>query len=855
MIDPLDFENRHLIEKLERKRKLAFLVLLLEQASLRLWRVFFWALLFCALWMLQIPSFFGAPGAVAALATFLGGCVFLYLKDVRYFEWPGRKIVDRRLEQSSNLHHRPITGLQDSLSNPEKAETRTLWESGKSRMLAALGQLKSPRPGAFAAKKDPYALRLGVIMLFIIGLMISGPRWDERIWNGLTPISPSFSFKKAEGINLWITPPEYTGIAQIVLEGSGNKSEPLKIPAGSKIKVRVAGGLGRPSLKAGETTLPLERLGDDSYGLEIEAPEATRLAIRQMFIVRSAWNYTLIPDSPPAIESKGTPEILHNGQIKFPLAVTDDYGVKDITLSMKLDPSVTEAPLGEPFSETRSVISPPGISFEFQPIYDLTPHTWSGLPVIIELSITDHIGQRAALPPIKITLPERAFHHPVAKALIEERKILARHPVESSQDMARRVEEFLYRPSAFRDNIVVFLAIRSAASRLFYTPSEETAKAVIKLLWDTALTIEDGNLSLAARNLREAQKALEKALDNPEISDQEISMLMNDLRSAMAEYLTELQRELQKRMTEDGGPQMIPPEMLSSLLDPEALSSFLDQMESQMMSGDKKSAREMLAQLQRMMDSMDPSMATPLPEDVQMMMEGVSELQELIDRQQELLDRTKGQMEVTGTLQKKKQGYGDTLDPNMSLFEKWGIEMGDVPPPPTMDPNKAPKGITINTQGNKTEQEALRVILGKLMLEAGEALGEIPENMGLAEQEMRLSSDALGQNEPGLSIPHQEKAIEHLKESSEQLSQQLMARIQQMTGLSLNGGMKLDPLGRPYGENGDRPGPFPGSRVKIPDEAQRKNVEQILRLLRRRSGELDRPDQELDYYRRLLRQF
>ncbi len=332
-------------------------------------------------------------------------------------------------------------------------------------------------------------------------------------------------------------------------------------------------------------------------------------------------------------------------------------------------------------------------------------------------------------------------------------------------------------------------------------------------------------------------------------------MLMNDLRSAMAEYLTELQRELQKRMTEDGGPQMIPPEMLSSLLDPEALSSFLDQMESQMMSGDKKSAREMLAQLQRMMDSMDPSMATPLPEDVQMMMEGVSELQELIDRQQELLDRTKGQMEVTGTLQKKKQGYGDTLDPNMSLFEKWGIEMGDVPPPPTMDPNKAPKGITINTQGNKTEQEALRVILGKLMLEAGEALGEIPENMGLAEQEMRLSSDALGQNEPGLSIPHQEKAIEHLKESSEQLSQQLMARIQQMTGLSLNGGMKLDPLGRPYGENGDRPGPFPGSRVKIPDEAQRKNVEQILRLLRRRSGELDRPDQELDYYRRLLRQF
>ncbi|GJL84596.1 MAG: membrane protein [Micavibrio sp.] len=856
MIDPLDFENRHLIDKLGRKRKTALLVMLFEQASLHCWRLFFWALLFCALWMIQIPAFFGSPGAVITLVVFFIGCIYLYKKDLRRFQWPSKKEIDRRLEKASNLKHRPISGLQDDLSNPAKYETRTLWEDSKTHMLAALARLKTPHPKAFTAKKDPYAIRLGIVLLFIIGLSVSGPRWDERIWNGLTPVSYTMDFKKADGISLWVTPPEYTGMSQIILEGSGKKQEIVKIPVGSQVKIRVTGGLGHPALKIGETTTPLEHLGDDSYGLETEVPEGVQFTIKQMFITRSSWNYKLIPDTPPVIEAKTPHEILQNGQIRFPLTVTDDYSVKDITMTMTLDEVVSEAPIGEPVTETRSVVSPAGATFDIQPVYDLTPHSWAGLPVVIRLSITDHIGQNASLPPIKMTLPEREFQHPVAKALIDTRKKLAWEPVKTSRELARSIEIFLARPSAFGNDFVVFLAIRAASSRLFHSPSKETAKAVIALLWDTALRIEDGNLTLAARNLRDAQNALENALKNSGTTDQEIAQLMNELRSAMAEYLMELQKELQKRMAQGDNVPMIPPEMLSSMIDPEALSSFLDQMESQMMSGDKNAAQEMLSQLQRMLDMMNPSMATPLPMDMQMMMEGVNELQELIDRQQELLDQTKGQMEITGVLQQKGRSYGETLEPNMSLFDKWGLAMEDMPPPPSFDQEGKTKELTINTQSNKVEQEALRFILGQLMLEAGEALDDIPEGMGLAEQEMRLSSEELGANKPGLSIPHQEKAIEHLKESMEQLSQQLMARIQQMTGMAMSGGgMKMDPLGRPYGGDGEKPGLFPGSRVKIPNEAERKRVEEILRLLRRRSGELGRPDYELDYYRRLLRQF
>jgi hypothetical protein len=179
--------------------------------------------------------------------------------------------------------------------------------------------------------------------------------------------------------------------------------------------------------------------------------------------------------------------------------------------------------------------------------------------------------------------------------------------------------------------------------------------------------------------------------------------------------------------------------------------------------------------------------------------------------------------------------------------------MDDMPPAP--EAPAEPPSIVMNTSQHRTEQEALRIMLGTLMQEAGEVLVEIPENMGLAEQEMRGSSAALGENNPAGSIPHQEKALEHLQQAQKQLSQQFAARLQQMTGLSMmGGGMKFDPLGRPYGGDGKRNGLF-GSPVKIPDEAERKKAQEILKLLRRRSGELERPDEELDYYKRLLRQF
>ena len=125
--------------------------------------------------------------------------------------------------------------------------------------------------------------------------------------------------------------------------------------------------------------------------------------------------------------------------------------------------------------------------------------------------------------------------------------------------------------------------------------------------------------------------------------------------------------------------------------------------------------------------------------------------------------------------------------------------------------------------------------------------------MGLAEQEMRSSAAMLGNNDPSLSAPHQEKAIKYLQDSMQQMSQQMAQMMKQMMMMAMGPG-KMDPLGRPL-EEGKGPSWLPGSQVKIPDEAERKRVQEIQKLLRDRSGELERPDYELDYFRRLLKQF
>lgn len=261
-------------------------------------------------------------------------------------------------------------------------------------------------------------------------------------------------------------------------------------------------------------------------------------------------------------------------------------------------------------------MSAPGKELKVQPIYDLTGHTWAGLPVIFEFSVKDHKGQTASVEPVKMTLPERTFKHPVAKLLIALRKKLAWSTGRDFNDIAANLEAILQAPDLFHNDMVVYLAIKTASARLTYAKItepeevEKTATDLIALLWETALSIEDGNLSVAMRDLRQAQKELEDALRDPNTSEEEIARLMDNLRESMMQYYIELSREMEKRMQE-GEETLRSTRRTGKMINPERLSDMMDQMESELQSGNRDSAKELLSQLQNMLDLMDPSMDAP----------------------------------------------------------------------------------------------------------------------------------------------------------------------------------------------------------------------------------------------------
>ena len=250
MHDPHDYKMRPFFEKLRRRRLAAGFVVALENASLSLWRLLFWGLFFAGLWLLEIPAMFGRFGPGVFLAAFAGGLILFALRDLRTFRWPDRRAIDRRLETDSKLPHRPLEVLEDRLANPYTPPARHLWDKARSRSLDLIAALRTPRPRPLIAQNDRYALRIAVLLLLVMGLTVAGPEGPQRIKAGLVPYNFLQETAHGAAITLWITPPAYTRLPRIVLEGRGAADKPLSVPAGSQFKLRVTNGIGHQQLKA-----------------------------------------------------------------------------------------------------------------------------------------------------------------------------------------------------------------------------------------------------------------------------------------------------------------------------------------------------------------------------------------------------------------------------------------------------------------------------------------------------------------------------------------------------------------------------------------------------------------------------
>jgi uncharacterized protein (TIGR02302 family) len=448
---------------------------------------------------------------------------------------------------------------------------------------------------------------------------------------------------------------------------------------------------------------------------------------------------------------------------------------------------------------------------------DLTAHPWAGTRVRLTLAATDEAGQEGRSAPVELTLPSRHFANPIAAALVEQRGRLAQD-ANAAVGVADALDALTMLPDKGMDNFGAYLAVRSAYYRLVDARDDDDLRGVVDYLWSIALGLEDGDLSLAAQALRDAQDALRQALEQ-NAPDDEIAKLTAELRDAMNKFMQALADQAARN-----------PEMARTPIDPNArtvrqedLEKMIDRIEELARTGAKDAARQLLSQLQNMMENMQAGQPMMGDQQGQQMMDSLNQLGDMIRRQQELMDRT---------FQAQRGQNGDPSE--------------DGKPMTRQELEQALKDLQ---QGQQDLAKRLQQLTEQM-----ESMG-MPQNgkLGQAGEAMGRAGEALGGRNPGAAVGEQGTALDQLRQGAQSLSQQLANRGQGMgQGNGVRNGSSGLPNEDPLGRAQRNTGPDLGSSVKVPDEIDTQRAREILDAIRRRLGEGGRPEIERDYLERLL---
>ena len=815
------------------------------------------------------------------LAAIVIGILYALYLGIKSLALPGVTAARRRIESKSGLIHRPLSMLRDQLATGKNdPQSRALWQLHRLRTIEKIRGLRVGLPSPKLAHHDPLALRGALLVLLIIGITIAWGDGFNRIARALMPGVGS-ALNGPAVVDIWITPPAHTRLAPIFLNAGKQKPDVRKkskpapllisggsqkdafstkggpqrvsIPEGSTILAQLAGGWGTPRIVLGTIDALFKPVADGTYKVTRKiAPgnraDKTRLTIRQGGSEIASWPVRIIPDQSPIIRFADDPGQSGRGALSIKIEGSDDYGIAKAKLYIRrlriglekdedtnkdtnkdgkdqkpepetIDPE-TEAALKKLNAphELALTLASNARAISETSFHDLTAHPWAGLEVSLQIIARDGANQPGATDSLTTVLPERYFRHPVARALVLLRKRLIFDP-RSREDVVDEFIKLATIPGSFGDDTVTFLAIQSMARTLVYDPGLAVLSEIQKLMWDTALHLEDGKLSMAERRLREIQKKLMEALKK-KAGNAEIQKLMRELQQAMAEFLKEMMKGMKNL------PNMAQPfnNPNAQSLTPRDLQRLLDRAKELAMTGNLDAARQLLSMLRKMLENLrSGKFAQGRGGKQGKAWKMLRELQDMMKRQQELMDETHRQSR---------------------------------------------KGKPPSANNGAKRQDRLRDQLGKLLRKFGEMTRKIPRSLGDAELSMREALEALRKNKPGQAVPPQGRALENMRKGLGEMAQQLMRQFGKGRGrgrgqgrgrgrgrgFSQRGGnlpFSHDPLGRPM----PNAGMSAGDDVEIPGISDTQRAREILEELRRRAGEIGRPDAEMEYLERLLKRF
>ncbi len=851
---------------LHRIRLRAFLLIIFE----RLWPLILPFLLLCAAF--TTISWFGLfpymPRwlhiTVIAFFTISGLAALCLPVALRI---PEEAEVDAYIERQNNLLHAPLQVQKEQLINPDNDPfAQALWQEHQRRMNETIAQLHLGLPHPDIPRRDPLALRSIVVLLFVISFAYASGNSGGRIEQAFM-ISPKANALPLR-LDAWITPPDYTGKAPIYLSKLQTPSEQQKItvPQNSVVAIQIIGGQSvklTSQDKSGSAKLISPEAPDTAATTNRKTANKSDAVNFQHTLTNEQslkldtggesynWSFAVTPDTPPKIEFKGNPVQAANGTLTLSYELEDDYGIANAYVEIK--PEAEEDHEIFPLYEAPEMLLslPKSNAGQAKTTKDLTTHPWAGNRIRMTLIALDHAGQRGTSSTKTLILPERPFSNPLAKAVIEQRRLLAMDAMQRDHilDMLNAV---MLRPADTIKNAAHFLGLQTIRTRLEIAMSDDQLRDTVAYMWDVARGIEDGNLSAAEQRLRQAQEALKQAIERG-AGQEEIAALSQELRDAMQAFMREMAQRQQKSPSQNGP---LPPN--TKMLSEKDLQRMLEQIENLARQGSRAEAQQLLAELENIMNNLQMGQSQAQGQGqgkgegnqqgpAGQMQQQMNKLGDIMRRQQQLMNETFNLDQKMMNQFNNGSGWPDAGQSN---------ETTELPDENTTDVPEDSQSFTQpeftdSMRALQDQQKNLKSELQKLSEEL-DSMGLAPaKEFSDAEDFMTRADEALNQLNGGSATNMQGEALDAMRRGSREMMKKMQQALDEQNGgtQSQADQQGRDPLGRMQGSSG----PDFGSDVELPAEIDIQRAREVLDEIRRRLGNALSPQQEKEYLERLLK--
>jgi uncharacterized protein (TIGR02302 family) len=818
------------------------------------------------------------------------------LRGVMRFRWPRRAEALARLDAS--LPGRPISAVLDSQAiGGADAASVAVWQAHQARMAARAAGARPVAPDLDMAPRDPFATRYVALLALAVAVLFGS---ILRV-GSVAEMTPGGGQAAVGGPTWegWIEPPAYTGQPTLYL--ADQTAESIVVPQGSRITLRLYGEIGALSVAQDVAeALGAERADPAAPAQDITVTRSGSLAIEGPG--GRSWRIEMRPDAPPAVvfgdaaqagpdQVQALAQARAEGQMTLPFSASDDYGVTGGQARITLDLAAIPRRHGlipDPEPREAIVLDLPmpitGNRMQFSEtlVENLSQHPWANLPVTVELVVHDAAGLQGTSGAAPMALPARRFFDPLANAVIEQRRDLL-WSVENAPRVAQVIRTLSHRPEEglFRSE-TAYLRLRVILRRLEaftdYGLKAEQRDEIAQALWDLALLLEEGDVTSALERLQRAQERLSEAMKNG-ASDQEIAQLMQELRDATQDYLNQLAQQAMR-----DGTMQDPQDMAegSMQMGQDDLQAMMDRIQELMEQGRMAEAQQALEELQRLMENMQVTQGQGGQGQQSPGQQAMEGLAETLRDQQGLSDQAFRDLQEQfnpGGQQPGQQPGQPGQQPGQQGQGQQPGQQGQGQQPGQQQPGQGQGQQPGEGQGQGQEradqpgqgqgdaqgsladrQRALRNELnrqrGNLPNVGGEAGEAAREALDRADRAMDGAEQALRGNDLPEAIDRQAEAMDALREGMRNMGEALAEADRQQRGgdgqqMGSAGGERRDPLGRNTGTSGQT-----GTEENLlQGEDVYRRARDLLDEIRRRSGEGARPEEELDYLRRLLDRF